>query len=74
MNINKNSNTKCCVFCNKELNLSLKKHYIVIDTSVTSLFNGNKYYDVIDCDNCGRQNIMGERYIKKVKKDEDIDE
>lgn len=72
--MNKNSNTKCCDFCNKELNLSLKKHYIVIDTSITSLFNGNTYYDAIDCDNCGRQNIMGERYIKKFEKDEVVDE
>lgn len=62
---------KRCSFCNKELNLSLKNHYI---TSSTTLFNGNTYYDAIDCDNCGRQNIMGDRYIKIVKKDEDIDE
>lgn len=62
---------KRCSFCNKELNLSLKNHYIA---SSTTLFNGNIYYDAIDCDNCGRQNIMGERYIKIVKKDEDIDE
>ena len=65
---------KCCSFCNKELNLSLKNHYIVIDTSSTSLFSGNTYYDAIDCDNCGRQNIMGERYIKMIKKDEDTNE
>ena len=65
---------KCCSFCNKELNLSLKNHYIAINSSSTALFNGNTYYDAIDCDNCGRQNIMGGRYIKKVKKDEDIDE
>ena len=65
---------KCCSFYNKELNLSLKNHYIAINTSSTALFNGNTYYDAIDCDNCGRQNIMGGRYIKKVKKDEDIDE
>lgn len=54
--------------------MSLKNHYIVIDTSSTSLFSGSTYYDAIDCDNCGRQNIMGERYIKIVKKDEDTDE
>lgn len=62
---------KRCSFCNKELNLSLKNRYIAINTT---LFNGNTYYDAIDCDNCGRQNIMGGRYIKKVVKDEDIDE
>ena len=73
--MNNNFKKKCCSFCDKELNLSLKNHYIVIDTTPTTLFSGNTYYDAIDCDNCGRQNIMGERYIKKiVKKDEDIDE
>ena len=65
---------KCCSFCNKELNLSLKNHYIAINTSSTTLFNENTYYDAIDCDNCGRQNIMGGRYIKKVVKDEVVDE
>lgn len=72
--MNNDFKTKNCSFCNKELVLSLDKHYIVSDTVRLNPFEEATHYDVVDCNNCGRQNIMGKRYIKIVKKVEDIDE
>lgn len=68
-------NKNRCVFCNKKLNLSPEIHYIVLNTKRESIIQSmSTYYDAVDCQNCGRQNIMGERYITKLKKVEDDDE
>jgi len=64
-----------CEFCNKKLELSLENHYVASEFDRNGLLiTSHIDYDAIDCKNCGRQNIMGVRYKKKIYEAGDKDE
>lgn len=68
-----------CKICNKDLGLSMVKHYIARDNDITGLAVLAKseevtLYDAFDCPNCGCQNIMQERKRYFVPKYESIEQ
>ncbi|MCL2575697.1 MAG: hypothetical protein FWE33_04615 [Defluviitaleaceae bacterium] len=57
-----------CKICSNEFALSKKDTYIVFKNM--GLFGADKYYDAVNCPQCGCQNVLGERLcefgLKKV--------
>lgn len=53
-----------CEYCSKKLDLSTENHYVVMEVKKDGIFSNTTYYDAVDCKACGRQNIMGKRFIE----------